>query len=221
MMDLNESKRQSLFQSVNHRSGAAVAGIDHQLQGPHSCHIHIGQQMPHIVGHHIHLAHRSHLLCRGGVAPRHGPVLDFPQTAVAADGPGSGPNQLQAVVVHGIVTGRHHDTAVRPEMERGEIHLLRAAQTDVQHMAACVGEPLNEMLGQLMTRQPHITADDDLLRPQMLRIGPADAVHQPAIQLIRHASADIIGLESRPGKLRHAPSLHPVLSESTADRHSS
>jgi hypothetical protein len=183
MVDLDELAGEMRLQGVDDRAGAAVAGIDHHLQGFQGGAVDVAEQVRDVVAAGVEGGDNA----GAGRSREHAAGRQIPdglQTAVAADRLRSLPHQLHAVVIHGIMAGRHHDAAVHPLGKGGEIDLLRPAQADIEHVGAALGQPSRQRPAESFARQPHVTADDHPLRLQEFGVGPADAVGDVFVQFV-------------------------------------
>jgi hypothetical protein len=122
--------------------------------------------------------------------------LDFFQPSIAANGTRLFANELHAVVVGRIVARRHHDAAIHLFGERGEVHALSAAKSDVIDVDTGIQQTLRERLAQLCARQSDVSTDDHSFRFQKLRVGAADAVRDTCIQLAGKSSPIVVCLET-------------------------
>ncbi len=175
MVDLDEAERQARFQRIDNGAGPAVAGVDHDGQGLEDGRIDIRQQVRDIVGV-IRPADQSAAPFRGRKLLARRQIANGEQAAVAADRLGLFAHQLHAVVIHRVVAGGHHDSAVELVIERGEVNLLGAAQADIHHARAAVHQPLGQRHAQRRTARTHIVPDRHPARVQQRGVSPADAV---------------------------------------------
>ena len=77
------------------------------------------------------------------------------------------------------------------------IDFLRAANPDVEHVRAGVVQPARQRLQDLRTAQAHIAPHANASSAGQINESAADAVGNIRVQLIRHAPADVISLETR------------------------
>ena len=80
---------------------------------------------------------------------------------VGADGLALLAHQLEAVVVGRIVAGGDHEAAVELPVEGGEVHALGAAQADVDHVDAGIGEAADQCLRELLAGEADVAAHRD------------------------------------------------------------
>jgi len=85
-----------------------------------------------------------------------GQALNFKQTCIATDWFGRFSDQLHAIVVLGIMTRGHNNTAVHFEMRSGEVDFLRPAFTDVKYINATIQQTINQGIAQRRTGEPNI-----------------------------------------------------------------
>ena len=100
----------------------------------------------------------------GANAPRSANRPDVLEARVGADRPRLLAHHLHAVVVRRIVARRDHDAAVELAAERGEVREFGAADADVEHVDAGVGETARDGGGERRARQADVAADRDGLR---------------------------------------------------------
>ena len=207
MEHLDELERQVFFQQVDDGTGAAVAGVDHDLQGRKCRDVHIGQQVLDVLVHQVELrdlalgSHRREVALLGQLAN----VL---QTRVLTDGTGLLVHELQAVVVGRIVAGGDHDAAVQFIVEGREIHHLGAAATDVQDLHAAVHETPGQGVPDNGTGMADVVTHGHALRAGEGGIGPTDTPGDVLVQFIRHPATGIVSLETADVDLFHdSPSL--------------
>ena len=207
VMQLDELEGQVRLQQVHHAAGAAIAGIHHDLQRLESGHIHVGQQVFHVGPGGIQAVQAATLWRRGELI-RFRRGLDVQQAGIAGHGPGLLAHELHAVVVPGVMAGRHRDTAVQAGMGGGEVYLLGARQADVMNIHPLLQQALHQGALDRLAGQPDVVSHHHLARPDDLGIGAPYAPGDILVQLVRHPAADVVGLEA--GKLvhRHAP-LNP------------
>ena len=82
-------------------------------------------------------------------------------------------------------------------VEGGEIHALGAANSNVIHIDAAVGQAPAQCVGEAGAREADVAADHDALRVKELRIAAADAIGHVIVQFGGNPAAQIIGLEAR------------------------
>ena len=135
---LDELEGQHLLEHVENRSGDAVTGIDHDLEGLEFAGIaDVAHQVIDIGLGEIGQGHLAFLV-RVGEVVLLGQFANLLQAAVAADRAGAFANELEAVVIYGVVAGGDHDAAIETKVEGGEIDLLGAADAEVEHIDAAV-----------------------------------------------------------------------------------
>jgi len=124
------------------------------------------------------------------------------ETGVGADGLTQLAHQLQAVVIGRVVAGGDHQPAVELVIEGGEVHAFRAAQPDVHHIHAGVGDAADQRLRELLAGETDIAADGDAPRIDEGRVRAPYLVDEIRIDFVGNAAADIVGLES--GQVDHS-----------------
>ncbi len=157
--NLDELERQMRLEEVDDRAGAAVAGIDDDLERCERVEVDVRQQMLDVGGLDVDL---PHLAARGDGRPElvtFREAADVLQAGVGADRPRPLADEFHAVVVRRIVAGRDHDAAVELHAERREIGELRAADADVEHVDAGVRQPLHERDREPRARAANVAAD--------------------------------------------------------------
>ncbi len=195
VLQLDELKRQMLFQPVDHAPRPAVTGIHHQFHRLEPVQRHVAEQVLDVGFVHIDRAPPAALGCRLELAA-FGQRLDVFQTRVAADRLRVLAHELHAVPVRRVVARGDHDAAVHAQVAGGEIDHLRATQADVQHFHAGVHEPFGQHRGKLRRGQPHVVADHDRRRLDHRGVGAADAPGNLRVQVIGQAPADVVSLEA-------------------------
>jgi hypothetical protein len=143
VVHLDEFEGQLRLQRVDDRAGTAVAGVHHDLQRLQRGAIHIAQQVLDVARARIEALQAA---ARAGRRERVllGQVLDLEQPRVAADRTRTLAHELHAVVVLRVVAGGDHDAAVDTLVEGGEVDLLGAALTDVEHVGTGVAQALDQ-----------------------------------------------------------------------------
>ena len=94
------------------------------------------------------------------------------------------------------MAGRHHDAAVGAQVRGREVDHLGAAEADVQHLDARVGQAANHGIGKLVACQPHVTADNHGLRIQKCAGGVANAVANIGVQFVGDLPTNVVGFET-------------------------
>ena len=87
------------------------------------------------------------------------------------------------------------DAAVEPELADGEIDHLRSDHPQVEHVRAAVDGAVDQCRGHRRGGEPHVAADGDPLRLELLDVGAADRVRAFLVQLVGIETADVVGLE--------------------------
>ena len=198
-MDPHELEGQAGLQQVDNGTGAAVAGVDHQFQGPEIVGGHIAQQMLDIAAL-VVPRHQAPPPRHGAKGPGFRQGADLRQTVVAAHRAGPLPDKLDTVVIDGIVTGGHHQSPVKTPVKGGEVDLLGAALADPGDIAAGVADAVGHRLAEIRTGEANIVAHHDVAGVQHFGKGAADAVGDLRIELIGHPTADVVGLEAGQGE---------------------
>ena len=195
VVHLDELERQVRLDQVQRRARGAVARVDHDLEVGQRRQVDEAQQLADIVVSHVDLAVFAR---RVGNLPfvALGNPANVLEARVAADGPGLLAHHLEAVVVGRVVAGRNHDAAVGAELAGAVIDHLGAADADVQHVAARLGETPGHRRRQLVARVADIAAQHDALRAQVLGRRVADAVGDVRVELVRDAPTHVVGLET-------------------------
>ena len=209
VVNLDEPKRQMGLQRIDDRPRATVAGVDHDLQRLERAGIDIAQQMGDVGAFVGPILQAAAPVGFRKPATR-GQIADGEQAAVAADRLGLLAHQLHAVVIHRIVAGGDHDSAVETMMEGGEINLLGAARADVHHIRAAFQQPLGYGRAQRWTAQPHVVAHRHLARPQQFGIRPTDAPGQILVQFVGNPPANVIRLETRQIEVHRCAHVSPL-----------
>ena len=158
---LDELERQMRLEFVHGEPGAAIARVHHHLELAQRLEVHVTQQVLDVLVRGVELSHLAlHGRRRRQFAARdhRGDVLE---AGVRADGLALLAHQLEAVVVGRIVAGGHHDAAVQLPGEGGEVHAFGAAQADVEHVDAGIGEAADEFLGELVAGEADVAAHRD------------------------------------------------------------
>src|SRR5690606_5241040 len=201
VMHLDEFERQKFFDTIDHQTGAAIAGIDDNFQRLQRGNIDVGQQVFYIV--------RSRIEHRVIAATKRryelillGDFLDIEQTGIATDRSRTFADEFHAVVVFGIVAGSYRDTAIHRlaidlRMKGREVDFFGTAQTDIENIDAAVAQPIRQGLFKRLAGQSNIAADDNLFRLDDLRISAADAIGDFVVELIRNATTHVIGFKTR------------------------
>ena len=195
VMDLGEAERQLFREQVERDAGAAIAAVADDRERPQLVDVDIRKYVIapgrlDVEGHDVAAPGRIDELA--GL----GELADVLEARVLADRPRLFAHELEAVVVRRIVARRDHDPAVEPERRGREIHHLRAAEADVHDVDAGIAETAHQRAREFLARMADVAADGDPLGLQPLGISPPDPVHGVRIQLVRYATADVVGLEA-------------------------
>src|SRR6188508_1808250 len=118
-----------------------------------------------------------------------GKRANFLQAGIGTDRARPLAHELHAVVVRRVVARRDHDAAVELAAERREIGELRAADTDVEHVDAGVGEASDESFSQGRARAADVSADGDDTRFHERGIAAADAISDVLVELFGDSTA--------------------------------
>src|SRR5690606_4658061 len=188
----------TLFRSAD-SPGAAVAGVHHQFQGLEAGAVHVAQQV-------VDIAALVPRLCQAapprGLAkgPGFRQGANLRQAVVAAHRAGALADELDAVVVDGVVAGGDHQAAVEAAVEGGEVDLLGAALADPGDVAAGVADAVGHRLAKTGAGEADVVPHHDVAGVEHLGKGAADAVGDLGVELIGHPTADVVGLEAAEGK---------------------
>ena len=120
---------------------------------------------------------------------------------IRADGLALLAHQLEPVVVGRIVAGGDHHAAVELPGEGGEVHAFGAAQADVEHVDAGVGEAADQLLGEHVAGEADVAAHRHPLRLHESRERAADLVDEIFVDLFGNLAPDVVGLER--GEIDH------------------
>jgi hypothetical protein len=93
------------------------------------------------------------------------------------------------------VRRRDRDPAVEPELADGEVEHLRADHADVGDRGAPRGGTFDRRGRHRRRRQPHVVADGDPARLELLDVGPPDRVRARLVELRRIDAAHVVRLE--------------------------
>jgi hypothetical protein len=203
VLDADELKRQMRRELVDHQAGAAVAGVDHDLQRFQSIALHVAKQVLDVGGLVAHHARRGGAGGDRGLVAS-GKVADREQAAVAADRARAFAHQFHAVVVHRVVTGGDHDAAGCLQMIRLEVDLFGATHADVDQLAAGGVKAIGQGCLQRRAAHAHVASEHHRTGSQLRRHGQADAARQIFVEFIGNAATDVVGLET--GEWRHGVS---------------
>ena len=77
----------------------------------------------------------------------------------------------------------------------GEVHHLGAREPDVVDVAAGVERASDRGLGELLRGQPHVVADGDARRLELVHVRACDAVRPVGVELVGDHTAHVVGLE--------------------------
>ncbi len=91
--------------------------------------------------------------------------------------------------------GRHGHAAVEPELADREIEHLGADHADVDDIGAAVGRALDQRCGHRRRREPHVAADGDPARLELLDVRAPDRVGALLVELGRIEPAHVVRLE--------------------------
>ncbi len=169
MVDLDELERQVRLQPVDDEAGAAVAGIDHDLQGLELRHVDVGQAGARHTRGRVSIARRVPRRSGSANSPRSAKPRISLKAVVRADRLGLLAHELHAVVVGRIVARGDHDAAVVAAVKGREVHPLGAADADVVHIDAAVGQAAAQRIGEAGAREADVAADHHPLGRQELR----------------------------------------------------
>ena len=195
VMDLDELKRQKWCKGVDDHARTAIACIRDDLERAQRVGIEIAQQVLDIGRPMFQRDQRGADVGQGRAVFRR-PGFDGFKARVSTNRLRAGADELHAVVADRVMAGRHHDSAVHFEMERGEINLFGAAEPDVVDFAATLLQPQRQCIDQGLAGVANIAADDDTLGPQLGRVRAPDAKGQFRRQVVRHLAAYVIGFET-------------------------
>ncbi len=131
----------------------------------------------------------------GRAEPRRGAVADVEQPGVAADRKGTAADDLHAGVLLRVVRRGDADAAVEAVRADGVVDHLGADHPDVAHVGAGVRGPLDHGVRHRRRRQPHVAADRDRPRLEMVDVGAADRVGALLVELRRVEAAHVVRLE--------------------------
>ena len=82
------------------------------------------------------------------------------------------------------------------EVRRREVNFFRAAQANVLHRHTLLQEPIDERALDRLTGQTDVMTDHDRPRLNHLGIGFTDTPGDILVELVRDASANVVGLEA-------------------------
>ena len=122
-------------------------------------------------------------------------VADLEQTRLPADGEGAAADDLHARVLLRVVRRRHLDAAVEPEPADGEVDHLRPDHPQIEHVRACCGGAFDRGCRHRRRREPHVPADRDPARLELLDVGAPDRPCSGLVELRRVDAADVVCLE--------------------------
>jgi hypothetical protein len=111
----------------------------------------------------------------------------------------------------------NRDAPVERERADGVVEHLGPDHADVHHVRAAVRGAADGRLRHRGRRQPHVTADGDRLRLELLDVGAADRVGALLVELGRIEAPDVVGLEdlwvehAGPMLRRRAAELEPLV----------
>ena len=196
VVHLDELERQVRLELIDDQAGAAVTGVDDDLERLQCRLVDIGQQVCDVGLRGVGRDARA-LARRAGKLPGFGKLADVLKSVVAADGLGLLAHEFHAVVIGRIVAGGDHDAAVVAAVEGRKIHALRAAHTDVVDIDATVGQTAAHRIGEFGARQADVAADHDALGIQELCVAARHAVGHIVVQLVGNAPTQVIGFETR------------------------
>jgi hypothetical protein len=125
------------------------------------------------------------------------------ETRVSSDGKRARAHDLHPRVLLRIVRRGDAHAAVEAELADGVVDHLGADEPEVEDVGAAVGRPFDQRGRHRRRREPHVAADGDPARPEMLDVAPSDPVGAVLVELRRVDPADVVGLEN--GRREHAP----------------
>src|SRR5207342_537771 len=107
-------------------------------------------------------------------------------------------HDLEAVVVRRVVAAGDRDAATGPQLEAAEIHHWRRHHADVDDVAAGLAQAFAQPSDEIRTRQPAVTADDDVgqaLFEHQRTDRVADQFGDAGVERLADDAADVVGAE--------------------------
>ena len=173
-------------------AGHAVAGVGHDLELAGAGHRH---QRDEVLGVGVEQVEGADLAGRlDAGARRDHEVPDLVEPGLQAERHRVGPAQLDPVVRRGVVARGEH-RAGHAEVAGCEVEHVGGRQPDHHDVGAGLGGAGREGVGEPRRARPHVVADDDRGGPGHLGVRPAGRPRQRLVDLLRHQSPDVVGLE--------------------------
>ena len=136
-----------------------------------------------------------------------GEALNVDQASVLTHRLGVRAAYFKAVVIGGIVAGRHLNSTGAPKMIDGEIHNRRVHHSNINHVGAVITHALRQRIGQRRTALAHVATHDNIahhgvvmtlglgLRQQKLRGAVANVPRQLLVEWLGIGRTDVIRFE--------------------------
>ena len=85
---------------------------------------------------------------------------DIKETGICTDRLRLLAHELEPIVIRGVVTRSHHDSAVRLEMRRCKIHHFGPTQTDIENFHTSLDHSSSDSVSKFTARKAHVAAND-------------------------------------------------------------
>ena len=123
--------------------------------------------------------------------------------------PRAGADELQAVVVNGVVGGCHHKPEAEAQGAAGVVNFLRPAEAEVQDVGARVCAAPRRCAGIALRSFARVVADDCRCRAEGLDSCARHALDEVSVNIFAHDAANVVGLKCGGVAPRssHSPSL--------------
>ena len=203
VVQVDELERQAPRELAHHRARAAVAAIGHDLERPQARDVHRGHHVVGVPGQDV-VQFQTAGTTGYRQPARSGEPADLVEPRIAADRARALPHQLHPVVVDGIVARGDHDAAGEAARGGRPVDHLGAAEPEVEDVGPAEAQPLGHRGRQLVAAETAIPAQADLAAAEVRRHGLADAQREIRVQILRHAAADVISLETPGFDVVHA-----------------
>jgi hypothetical protein len=190
---LHRVDRQALENRRQHRAGHPVRCVDHHAQRSERRGVDEGERAVHEPWIDVHLLEVTPSLHSAEAGQR--AVAHVEQPRLAADGQRAFADDLHAGVLLRVVRGGHRDAAVEAEVADREIDHLRAHEPDVEHVGASVASALDHCRLHRGSVDPHVAADRDPVRVELLRVGATDRVGAVLVEVAAVDPAHVVRLE--------------------------
>ncbi|CAI8316147.1 MAG: Uncharacterised protein [Rhodospirillaceae bacterium] len=185
----------SLSQCLNHRTGAAVSRVEHNVKGSNAFKTSKVHQPVDVSRRTLWTAHlpfvRRHRQRRLGGCP-----VPHSIHTVLAQWRSRLTNKFNAIVLSRIMAGRDHQTAICVLVPCPEVNLFRPAQTQINHISTSADQGFDHCFDQPTAMQPHIVPNNKGLPAGRILHSTCDPRCNGRVQLLWDNSTHVVSFEN-------------------------